>query len=182
MNDYLLAAILGLVEGLTEFIPVSSTAHLRICEALLGIPLTDEFWKMFSIVIQLGAIASLPIYFRRTLAEFLKGFPKGPRGDRTLLTHPATLIAIAFVFTALPALMLTKLIGKNLESIRAMAMALAIGGVIMWLVDVVYGGPEKAHRTTDLYGIGVGQSIWIGLCQAASGIFPGTSRSMATIT
>ena len=63
MNDYLLSLILGIVEGLTEFLPVSSTAHLRLSEALLHISLSDGYWKMYSIVIQLGAIACLPGVF-----------------------------------------------------------------------------------------------------------------------
>ena len=63
MNDYLLSVILGIVEGLTEFLPVSSTAHLRISEALLHISLTDPFWKMYTIVIQLGAILALLLLF-----------------------------------------------------------------------------------------------------------------------
>lgn len=75
MNTYLLAALLGVVEGLTEFLPVSSTAHLRISEALLHIDLGDGYWKMFSIFIQLGAILCLPIYFRKRIAEFVATFP-----------------------------------------------------------------------------------------------------------
>jgi undecaprenyl-diphosphatase len=59
MNDYLLSVLLGIVEGITEFLPVSSTAHLRIAEALLHLDLHDSFWKMYTIVIQLGAIAAL---------------------------------------------------------------------------------------------------------------------------
>ena len=61
MNDYLLSVILGVVEGLTEFLPVSSTAHLRIAEALLHLDLGSAYWKMYTIVIQLGAILTLPI-------------------------------------------------------------------------------------------------------------------------
>jgi len=64
MPDVFLSIFLGIVEGLTEFLPVSSTAHLRICEALLRIDLHDGFWKMYTIVIQLGAILALPVYFR----------------------------------------------------------------------------------------------------------------------
>ncbi len=60
MNDYLLSLILGIVEGITEFLPVSSTAHLRLSEALLHISLSDGYWKMYSIVIQLGAIFACP--------------------------------------------------------------------------------------------------------------------------
>ena len=63
MSDYLLSVILGIIEGLTEFLPVSSTAHLRIAEALFHINLADGYWKMYTIVIQLGAILCLPVYF-----------------------------------------------------------------------------------------------------------------------
>ncbi len=181
MNDYLLAALLGLVEGLTEFLPVSSTAHLRVCQALLGIDLTDRYWTMFSIVIQVGAILSLPLYFRSTIREYLSHFPKGPRGDRSILTHPLTLVLVAFVFTAGPALLLTKLIGENLESLVAMASALLLGGIVMWIVDVFCSRGPKRPTTERLDEMGLLQSIWIGLCQALSAIFPGVSRSMATI-
>lgn len=179
MNDYLLSFILGIVEGVTEFLPVSSTAHLRISEALLGIDLSNGYWKMFSVVIQLGAILCLPIYFRRRIAEFLSTFPRGVRGDRTALTHPLTLTLIAFVCTAVPAFLLTKIIGKHLESLTLMGSSLLIGGIIMWVIDSVYG---RRNRSGDVEAIGMGQAIWIGLCQTLSAVFPGTSRSMATIS
>jgi undecaprenyl-diphosphatase len=181
LNDYLLAAILGVIEGLTEFLPVSSTAHLRIFQAWVGIDLADGYWKMFSIVIQAGAILSLPIYFRRTLAEFLAHFPRGPRGDRTLLTHPLSLILVAFVCTAVPTLLLTRMIGENLESLTVMGAALVMGGVVMWAVDAFCSAPGRSPQTRRLDETGLGQSVWIGLCQAISAVFPGTSRSMATI-
>src|SRR5204863_3361 len=88
MYEYLLSVFLGIVEGLTEFLPVSSTAHLRICEALLHIDLHDGFWKMYTIVIQLGAILALPVYFWHRIVQFVRTFPRGERGDRTILTHP----------------------------------------------------------------------------------------------
>ena len=94
LNDYALSfSLLGIVEGITEFLPVSSTAHLRIAEALLGIDLADGYWKMFSIVIQLGAILCLPIYFRKRIANFFATFPNGTRGDKTAITHPLALTA-----------------------------------------------------------------------------------------
>src|SRR5213083_3564295 len=142
MHDYLLSIFLGIVEGVTEFLPVSSTAHLRICEALLHIDLRDGFWKMYTIVIQLGAILALPVYFWKRILEFLATFPKGERGDRNFLTHPLSLTIVAFVVTALPSWALTKVIGKNLESLWVISVALLIGGVIMWIVDVTFTRPR----------------------------------------
>lgn len=180
MNAYLISLLLGIIEGLTEFLPVSSTAHLRIAEALMGIDLHSGYWKMFTIVIQLGAILTLPIYFRKRLAEFARTFPRGARGDRSVLTHPATLTMYAFVVTAIPSLLLTKVIGKHLEEITVMGWSLVIGGVVMWVVDAMYGS-RPSYRTSDVDQMGLGQAVWIGACQILSAVFPGTSRSMATI-
>jgi undecaprenyl-diphosphatase len=179
MNDYVLSFLLGIVEGLTEFLPVSSTAHLRISEVLFGLDLSNGYWKMFSIVIQLGAVLCLPIYFRNRIAAFLATFPNGRRGDRTAATHPLTLTLVAFVCTAAPAFLLTKIIGKHLENISLMAIALIVGGLIMWGVDAAFGNRNQSGDVEDL---SLGQAIWIGLCQTLSAVFPGTSRSMATIT
>jgi undecaprenyl-diphosphatase len=177
MHEYLLSVFLGIVEGLTEFLPVSSTAHLRICEALLHIDLHDGFWKMYTIVIQLGAILALPVYFWHRILKFVRTFPKGERGDRTIFTHPLSLTLIAFVVTALPAWALTKQIGKNLENLWVMALALLIGGIVMWIVDVVFTRP----RTMQMNEMTLPQAVWIGAAQILSAIFPGTSRSMSTI-
>lgn len=189
MNDYALSVILGIIEGLTEFLPVSSTAHLRISEVLLHISLQSGYWKMYSIVIQLGAILCLPIYFRERIAKFLSTFPRGERGDRTALTHPLTLVLIAFVITAIPSFLLTKTIGKHLESLTIMGTALIVGGVVMWVVDAVKAkwetaGPDApgSHiHTWHMEDMSLGQAAWIGFCQIFSGVFPGTSRSMSTI-
>jgi undecaprenyl-diphosphatase len=205
VNDYLLSIILGIVEGLTEFLPVSSTAHLRISEALLGVRLDDGFWKMYTVVIQLGAVLCLPVYFRSRIAKFLSTFPKGERGDRTLLTHPVSLTLIAFVVTALPAFLLKKTIGKNLENLYIIGGALLIGGVVMWVVDAIFGEHGAAAReretttnapagrtpvleyetppakTTRVEDVTLLQAIWIGAVQVLSAVFPGTSRSMCTI-
>ncbi len=183
MNEYVLALLLGIVEGLTEFLPVSSTAHLRIVEAALGVDLASGYWKMFTIVIQLGAILCLPIYFRHRIMGFIKTFPKGVRGDRSEFTHPLTLVMLAFVFTAIPSLLLTKIIGKHLESLIVMGVSLVVGGIVMWIVDVLYDREFffPGRRTTDLDQVNTAQAIWIGICQIASAVFPGTSRSMATI-
>jgi len=189
LNDYLLSVLLGIVEGLTEFLPVSSTAHLRIAEALMNVSLSSGYWKMYTIVIQLGAIAVLPIYFRERIAKFLSTFPRGERGDRTVLTHPLSLVAIAFVVTAIPAFLLTKVIGKHLESLYIMGSALLIGGIAMWIIDAINakaeaagpGAPGGRIHTWHMEEMSLGQAIWIGACQILSALFPGTSRSMSTI-
>ena len=177
MYDYLLSVLLGVVEGLTEFLPVSSTAHLRICEALLHIDLHDGFWKMYTIVIQLGAILALPVYFWSRILKFVRTFPKGERGNRTIFTNPLSLTLIAFVVTAVPAWALTKVIGKNLENLWVMAWALLIGGIIMWVVDAVFTQPHTMHMEE----MTLPQAVWIGAAQILSAVFPGTSRSMSTI-
>ncbi len=189
MNAYLLSLLLGIIEGLTEFIPVSSTAHLRLSEALLHINLADGYWKMYTIVIQLGAILCLPVYFRSRIAKFLSTFPRGDRGDRTALTHPLGLTVIAFVVTAVPAFLLTKVIGKHLESLPIIGWSLLIGGIIMWIVDAMKAkweaaGPDAPATTIHTWSMeqmSLGQAVWIGFCQIFSAVFPGTSRSMSTI-
>jgi undecaprenyl-diphosphatase len=189
LSDYLLSVLLGIIEGLTEFLPVSSTAHLRLAENLLHVPLSSGYWKMYSIVIQLGAILVLPIYFRAHIAKLIRTFPEGENHDCDALTHPLTLVMIAFVITAGPAYLLTHVIGKNLESLYVMGSSLLIGGIVMWVIDAMKAPWEKAGPNTpgspihtwkmdDIHG---GQAIWIGACQILSAVFPGVSRSMSTI-
>ena len=177
MNDYLLSALLGVVEGLTEFLPISSTAHLRIVEALFRLDLQSSFWKMYTIVIQLGAVLALPFFFRHRIAKFLSTFPQGERGDRTFLTHPMSLTLIAFIITAVPAWALKKQIGHNLENVSLIAWALLIGGAIMWVVDVFCNRP----RVEAMEGMTLLQAVFIGAAQILAAVFPGTSRSMSTI-
>lgn len=189
LSDYLLSVLLGIVEGLTEFLPVSSTAHLRIAEQLMHVPLSSGYWKMYSIVIQLGAILVLPIYFRQHIAKLFSTWPEGEKKDCTYLTHPLSLVAIAFVVTAIPSFLLTKVIGKNLESLYVMGAALLLGGIVMWVIDAMKapwekagpgaaGSPIHTWKMDDIHG---GQAVWIGACQILSAVFPGTSRSMSTI-
>src|SRR5260370_4571381 len=136
--------MLGIVEGLTEFLPVSSTAHLGLSEALLHVSLSDGYWKMYAIVIELGALLCLPVYFRSRIATFLSTFPRGERGDRTPLTHPLGLVVVAFVVTAIPSFLLTKIIGKHLENLYIIGWSLLIGGAVMWIVDAMNAKSEAA--------------------------------------
>ena len=193
MNPYILSILLGIVEGLTEFLPVSSTAHLRIAEALMKLPLDNSaclagnaaclqdvrYWEMYTIVIQVGAILALCLLFLERIVGFLRTFPEGDRGDRNWLTHPISLTLVAFACTSAPALLLRKWSEKNLGSLNAMAIAFLVGGVIMWAVDAWSDRVEPS--TTHVEEMTLPQAIWIGLCQTFSAVFPGTSRSMSTI-
>jgi undecaprenyl-diphosphatase len=179
LNVYIQSILLGIVEGLTEFLPVSSTAHLRLTEALMHIPLDDAYWKMYTIVIQLGAILALVLLYLERIVAFIKSFPHGESGDRTWKNHPISLTLIAFAFTSVIALPLHKLSEKHLGSVVVMAWALLLGGIIMWVVDARSSRYEA--NTLHVEEMSLGQAIWIGICQSLSAIFPGTSRSMSTI-
>jgi len=179
LNVYIQSLLLGIVEGLTEFLPVSSTAHLRIAEAAMHIPLDDAYWKMYTIVIQAGAIFALVLLYLERIVAFIKSFPRGESGDRTWKNHPISLTLIAFFFTSIIALPLHKLSEKHLGSVAIMAWALLIGGIIMWVIDARASRYEP--NTLHVEEMSLGQAVWIGICQSLSAIFPGTSRSMATI-
>jgi undecaprenyl-diphosphatase len=113
------------------------------------------------------------------IMEFVRTFPGGEDGNKTVLNHPISLTLLAFVFTSGPALLLKKMISKNLESLQLMALALLIGGVVMWIVDA--WSVRHEGGTTDVEEMNMFQAVFIGLCQTFSAVFPGTSRSMSTI-
>lgn len=178
MHPYLIAIILGFIEGLTEFLPVSSTAHLRLMEACLGVSLTSDYWKMFTVIIQLGAILCLPVYFRARIITLFSSSK-----------HLLGLVLAALVVTIIPSFLLVKLIGENLESLFVIGCSLLIGGFVMWIVDALHAraelsGPQKSGgriRTWKMEDMGFGQAVFIGASQVLAAVFPGTSRSMATI-
>jgi undecaprenyl-diphosphatase len=177
MNDYLISILLGIVEGVTEFLPVSSTAHLRIVEAMLHLDLTDSFWKMYSVVIQLGAILSLLVYFRTRIVQFVSTFPRGENGDRNIFTHPLSLVMAAFVVTAIPSFLLKKQIGQNLESLAGDGLGIADRR----RRDVGRRRDVRRPSIERLEDVNLPRAIWIGAVQVLSALFPGTSRSMCTI-
>ncbi len=177
MSPYIVSILLGVVEGLTEFLPISSTAHLRIAEALVGMDLKNDYWKMYTVVIQLGAVLSVLVIYGQRLLGYARSFPRGVEGNRTLPNHPLSLIAIAFLTTAIPAFLLEKVIADKLESTRVIGAALLVGGVAMWIVDRLCTRPTV--KTVD--GMRPLSALWIGAVQILSAVFPGTSRSMSTI-
>lgn len=199
MSDYLVALIAGIVEGLTEFLPVSSTAHIILTNKLLGIDVSSPFWKMFTVVIQLGAILSVVVYFRNRFLEFLQTFQRSitgrpqpqsgvdaqsnseaeaPANPRPWYLQPLALVAISFVVTAIPCFLMDKWIGENLERPAVIGWALILGGIAMVVIDRWCEGRATTHRMED---VSLRQAIAIGSAQILAATFPGTSRSMSTI-
>ena len=179
MSPYIQSILLGIVEGLTEFLPVSSTAHLRITEALMKIPLgrrlLEDVHHRHPARRHHRSLHAVPVADRGLHAHLSRGRPR----RNNWFNHPISLTLIAFVCTSVPALLLHKWSEKNLGSLNAMALALLIGGIVMWIVDA---GPAATRPdTSHVEEMTLLQAIWIGLCQTLSAIFPGTSRSMSTI-
>lgn len=185
MSDLFKAILQGIVEGLTEFLPVSSTAHIVIAQELLGIDRAIPFWKMFTVVIQLGAILAVIAYFWQRLVGFAASFLAKPtqetlgKGQRSKwLSHPFALVLISFVITAFPCFLIDKFIGENLESLRVIGIALIVGGIAMYVIDKMCSGRVTTDRIDQM---NLRQAIVIGLAQILAAAFPGTSRSMSTI-
>lgn len=169
----LVAALLGLVEGLTEFLPVSSTGHLILVSQWLGS--VDEGAKSFDIVIQLGAILAVVVHYRRLFADRLRGlFTRDPASVRLFGA-----LAVAFLPAALVGLVLGKTIKKLLFGPLPVAAALLVGGVVMIVVEHlrakrgVQGESGTEHVT-------IKRALVIGLGQCFA-LWPGMSRSMSTI-
>jgi undecaprenyl-diphosphatase len=193
MHELVASIIQGIVEGLTEFLPVSSTAHIILAQEFLGLDRTDAFWKMFTVVIQLGAILSVVVYFRQKIyrfgVSFIDVFRANSHPDSTdekpvsslptaWYRHPFCMVMISFVVTAVPCFIIDKKIGENMERLDFIAWALILGGLAMIAIDRIFA--DKA-RTDQIEKMSLVQAIAIGLFQILAAAFPGTSRSMSTI-
>ncbi|MEM9166033.1 MAG: undecaprenyl-diphosphate phosphatase [Planctomycetota bacterium] len=176
------AAILGLVEGITEYLPVSSTGHLIIASALMGLdkPEVKSSVDAFNIVIQGGAILAVLGLYRDRVFQMLRGLVgKSPAGRRLLIS-----LIIAFLPAALLGVWLDDLIERHLFSTGPVLAALALGGVYMIVLDRWQIRRHRAHpddETDSLAAMTPKQALIIGLMQCLA-MWPGTSRSMMTIT
>ncbi len=170
MPLFLVAILLGIVEGVTEFLPVSSTGHLILANALLGYD--PETWKVFNVVIQLGAMLSIVVLYWRTLWDVLTGLlrcePKAIAFLRNLL--------IAFTPAAVLGVLLHDQVEALLGSPSVVAWALIVGGVAILAIERTV----KAGTITDVAEIPWTKALGIGLIQCIS-MIPGVSRSGATI-
>ncbi|UPG85873.1 undecaprenyl-diphosphate phosphatase [Luteibacter aegosomatis] len=164
MNDFISAILLGIVEGITEFLPISSTGHLLIAERWLG-----ARSDLFNVAIQAGAILAVTFIYWRTLWSFVLNWRRPETRDYVAK------LAVAFLITAVLGLIATKLGFKLPETITPIAWALIIGGV--WMMAAEKLAAKHPERTAVTWRV----AILVGLAQMVAGIFPGTSRSASTI-
>ncbi len=173
VHDILNSILLGIVEGLTEFLPVSSTAHLLVTERLLG--LDKGGWEAFTIVIQLGAILSVVAVYWRKFWDVLVGLPTSPDARRFTVN-----VIVAFLPAAVVGVALIKFInGYLLQPAFAMpviAVSWTLGGLLILVFERI--APKPRHMDGDR--LPTAKAFQVGLCQVLA-ILPGVSRSGATI-
>lgn len=180
--NWLDALILGIIEGATEYLPVSSTAHLLVAQRLLGIP-QDTAADAFAICIQGGAIlAVLGLYYRRVKLIFA-GIFKGDKEGRELIWQ----LVLAFLPAAVIGLLMKDWIHAHLFSVKTIAWAWFLGGLLILLIErgkknrqKAKSAPAEASPTRDVIAMSWKQALGIGLIQCVA-MCPGVSRSLATI-
>jgi len=166
---YLLAALLGVLQGLTEFLPVSSTAHLLIAAHALGY---EDPGGVFTVMIQLGSILAVMWLYRQKIVNVVTGLPSDPDARRFAL-----MLFVAFIPTIVAGGLLSDYIGTVLyESPGVIATAFVIGGIVMLLVERNRPEPD----VVDAEQTPVGRAFGVGLCQTLA-LVPGVSRSGGTI-
>lgn len=172
MNDFFRAIILGVVEGLTEFLPVSSTGHMVLVEPLLGLSNQDVFWgKTFDIFIQIGAILAVTLYCWRRLWRLTLKPAGGAWTDHFLVK-----LFVAFLPAAVLGLVCHHFIEEHLKTPAVVAAALVAGGIAILIIEA----GVRHSPITDAGTISLRCALLIGLAQCLS-LIPGTSRSAATI-
>ena len=168
--------VIAIVEGLTEFLPVSSTGHMIIAQNVLGVEST-EFVKAFTFIIQFGAILSVVVlYWRRFFHINRDPLPEGTPGWKRLI-HKFDFywkLLVAFIPAAVLGLLFSDAIDAMLESVMVVAIMLVVGGVFMLFCDRLFGNGSENTKMTER------RALMVGLFQCIS-MIPGVSRSMATI-
>ena len=168
--------IIAIVEGLTEFLPVSSTGHMIITQGLLGVE-SDDFVKAFTVIIQFGAILSVVVlYWKRFFRLNNEPAPEGASAVQRFL-HKFDFywkLLVAFIPAAVIGLLFSDKIDEMLESVTVVAVMLVVGGVFMLFCDKIFNRGSDETKLTER------RALYIGLFQCIA-MIPGVSRSMATI-
>jgi undecaprenyl-diphosphatase len=172
MHDILISVWLGIVEGLTEFLPVSSTGHLLVAERLLGL---SDNWEAFTVIIQLGAILAVVAIYFQTFWQALIGLPSSPEARRFALG-----IILAFLPAAIVGVAISKWINSTLLNPVIAMPVIATSWIIGGIVILALERTAPRARWNDGERLPLAKAFQIGLCQVLA-LIPGTSRSGATI-
>ncbi len=167
------AVILGVVEGITEYLPVSSTGHLIIAGSLLGF--TGEKEKLFDVAIQTGAMFSVLWYYRRRIGAVVAGLASDAAARRFAVN-----VLVAFIPAAVLGLLFASRIKAYLFAPVPVAIALIVGGFVILWVERGWAGAKRAPRIDSVDDMRAGDALKVGIAQAFS-LIPGMSRAGATI-
>ncbi|MER7837670.1 undecaprenyl-diphosphate phosphatase [Streptomyces sp. NPDC096040] len=173
------AAVLGVVEGVTEFLPVSSTGHLKITEGLMNIPVNDNSVVGFSAVIQVGAIAAVLVYFFKDIVRICSAWGRGLRNREERVHHDykfAWWVIYATIPIVIVGLAAKPLIDGPLGSLWVVAGSLIVGSGVMWAADQM-GRHKRGEDDTSFK-----DAMLVGCSQILALLFPGFSRSGATMS
>lgn len=173
--EFLKAIILGIVEGITEWLPISSTGHMILLDEFIKLNVSDEFKEMFLVVIQLGAICAVPVFFFKKLNPFSKKKSEYEK-KRTLGLWGKVIVGV--IPAAVLGLLLDDLLDKYLYNYITVSITLIIYGILFIVVEKLKKGKE--YRINDVYDITYKDALLIGSFQVLS-LIPGTSRSGSTI-
>lgn len=178
--DYLKILLVGIIEGITEWLPVSSTGHMILFDEWVNLPMTPEFKEVFMVVIQLGAILAVVGTFWKTIWPFARGNEK--IGEPKILVSKKRIdlwlkIIVAMIPAAIVGILLDDFIDKYLYNYLVVATSLLVFGVFFILVE----NKHLAVKTRTLEDITYKEALIVGLFQVLAAVFPGTSRSGATI-
>lgn len=195
MRELIYAILLGVVEGVTEFLPISSTGHILLCQHWMGLDMTSEhsMWKTFAIFIQIGAILAVVVYFRDRIIALLRGHPRPASAvardpesaEREVeLVHTTehrwrvlSNIALGTAPVLIVGVLVHDFVQSYLETPILISAVLLVGGLLMILVE--WRRPRvTTHHMEDMTWR---QALGIGLVQVLAAVFPGLSRSAATI-
>lgn len=177
--NWLHAVLLGIVEGITEFLPVSSTGHLNIVEKLLGYDIDSVGMTAFTAVIQVGAILAAVVYFWRDIVRIVTAWCRGLVNKEARRDLDCTLgwgVILGSIPVAVIGLLFKDFIEVTARSLWIIAAALIIWSAVMWMADT------RTDLDKGMRDVSIKDALIIGLFQALAPVFPGISRSGATIS
>lgn len=181
MIEILKAALFGLVEGITEWLPISSTGHMILLDEFVTLNVSKDFWDMFLVVIQFGAILAVVLLYWKTIWPL--GLYKHRKRTRIVVKKDTLMLWAKTIVACLPAAVVGVLfddwLNEHLYNWLVVAIMLILVGIAFIVIETVYRG--RKAKTDDLNDISFQQAFLIGLFQLIAAIFPGTSRSGATI-